>query len=94
MKIAIRRWSETNLWIDFTVIVDDKYKSVVCGLLDKAYDAYWDYEYECYGDAVECILSENGIEYEIRYQDSDVDEDPEYEAWFEELPILKNSGEW
>lgn len=102
MDFAIRKWSMMNPWIDFTVFVPEDKVDEAKEALSKAYEAYWDYEYECYGDAVEACLSEVLDRYEIVYidgigdYDSDRDDgdNPEYERWFAGLDCPSSSSEW
>lgn len=64
---GIRYFSFTNLWIDYIVIVLNDDVERAKEVIQNAMDMYWDCEYECYGDAVECQLVENGIPYFIQY---------------------------
>lgn len=64
---GIRYFSFTNYWIDFLVTVLDTDVEKAKAIIENAMDMYWDYEYECYGDAVEDQLSRNGIPYFIQY---------------------------
>ena len=74
---AIRYYSFTNPWIDFmvTVLNDDVKRATE--IIQNAMDMYWDYEYECYGDAVEGQLAENKIPYFIQYIPWDHENDHE-----------------
>ena len=92
--IALRRWSEMNPWIDFTVIVDAADQERAEEALRQAYDAYWDEEYDCYGDAVIDLLWDAEVPHLFRGHDDQEDEDPEYEAWFEDLCMGKDEHEW
>lgn len=98
--IAIRRWSEMNPWIDFTVIVQEEDEALAEYAICEAYDLYWDEEFECYGDALyDCLnrrIGEDG--YTITFIDDIGDnydgDNPEYEEWFDGLGIPSMSDEW
>lgn len=64
---GLRYFSFMNPWIDYLVIVLNDDVSRATETIQKAMDMYWDEEYECYGDAVECQLMENKIPYFIQY---------------------------
>lgn len=76
--VGMRYAGIDNGWIDFVVLVpkgcEDADKVI------KAMDAFWDEEYECYGDAIEEAFP-NDI---ILFHDSD-DESEEYEEKWEEM---------
>ena len=99
---ALRKWSWMNPWIDFTVFVPANKVDEAEEALSKAYNAYWDGDYECYGDAIDEYLSEAVDRYEIVYiddigdYDSDRDDgdNPEYERWFKGLDCPSSSEEW
>jgi len=87
-----RFFSQMNPWIDFVVLYDpSEYdRGYICKTVEKALDAFWDGEYECYGDAVEVELMSAGIvKYMMVYHDSE-DESAEYEEqwekWIKDIP--------
>ena len=81
---GFRHFSITNPWLDFVVLSPRSNAKIIRRLIHEAMDAYWEYEYECYGDAVEDMLVRYNIPYFIIYHDSD-DESEEYEAAWEKL---------
>ena len=89
---GFRFYSETNQWIDFVVLVPRKENSVAYITLRHAIEAYWNFEYECYGDAVEAELDKRKIPYVIIYHDSnDISDDYEnrWNAMIEDLVIME-----
>lgn len=79
------RWSSAeNPWIDVVAVVNEKDAHAAIASMSRAKDLYWDSVYECYGDAVECELSQNGIPYMLVFHDS-MDESVEYEELWDEM---------
>lgn len=78
---GFRHFSMMNPWIDFVVLVPESFKSVARTAILGAMESYWDFEYECYGDAVEDLLFQNGIPFVIFYHDSEDLSDEYEEAW-------------
>ena len=104
-KIAIRKYSMENPWIDFTVLISEEDEERAKEALDKASELMWSDEdedgeeyYWCFGDAVEYCLEHAHIEHRIVYPDDFDDYDEEYSEqyieWFDNLECLKTVGEW
>ena len=73
---VINVYSDMNVWIDCLVVVSTEHAPVVTGVLEKAYESYWEdpeAEDQCYGDWLEQALQQAGIPYEIYYKPSDED---------------------
>lgn len=78
---GFRRYSVTNPWIDFVVLVPREYALTAMTAIDEAMGAFWDEEYECYGDSVEAALIGLHIPYVIVYHDSEDTSDAYEEMW-------------
>ena len=89
---GIRYFSYMNNWIDYIVLVLDSDVERAKETIRKAMDMYWDEEFECYGDAVECMLYANKIPYCIQYIPWDHENDCEFEwiDWEKYLEHLSN----
>lgn len=78
-QVGVRYYSTMNAWIDFVVYAPETAIQHVTKAIRKAMNAYWEGEYDCYGDALENALK-NTTAF-IVYHDAD-NEDDEYErAW-------------
>ena len=99
-NIAIRKWSVMNPWIDFTVFVPADKEEEAEEAIAKAYDAYWDEEYEAYGDAVwdtlRHVVHDPVIIYISDFEDYDEEAEDsfEYEEWFRGLDCPKTATQW
>ena len=88
---AIRYFSWTNDFLDFTVIVPEKKAEEAVKLIKKALDMFWEDEYETYGDAVYNELNEGGIPFFMIPQPWDDNYDRpdtsvmDYEKWLKEF---------
>ena len=82
--VNLRWFSDTNKWIDFVVSTPEVFKDEATTAVHDAMDAYWDDEFECYGDAVKCFMRDAAIPYVGIYHDAD-DESDEYEKKWEAL---------
>ena len=87
---AIRWYSDMNEWMDCVVFVPNNQAEIAKTLIEQAIDLYWEDEYECYGDAIEDLLSENNITYCIQFIEWDHDEDCmvewfNWEKWIDDL---------
>ena len=84
-KLAPIRWySHTNYWMDAVIFVPEIFKHDAIQLVNSAIDAYWNDEFETYGDAIEQYLTDAGIIYAIIYHDSE-DISDEYEQEWDNL---------
>lgn len=87
-KTIVRQFSFVNPWIDMIVVVNEADSKKAKNVISDAMDAYWNYEFECYGDAIEAYLEEAGILHQSVYHDAD-DDTQEYEdAWEEYIDSL------
>lgn len=74
--------SEVNPWIDCLVFVPRRYVNATFDAMRKAYDSFWDYQFETYGDALERELIGAKIPYEIQYgETTGGDEDTTTKEW-------------
>ena len=85
---AVRHFSLMNPWIDFVVVVPEGFEDQTMAVVKNAMDMFWDFEYETYGDAVECELALADIPFEIRHipWDSKADvaiDEKDWENWVE-----------
>jgi len=86
--VALRHYSETNPWIDFVIFVNKVDQEEASEQIKLAMGAYWDCEFETYGDALDYFL--NDISHITIFHDSE-DESQEYEnMWFQ---LLEDIGE-
>lgn len=81
---GFRHFSIMNPWLDFVVLTPKNYAEAARNIIHEAMDAYWDYEYECYGDAIEGLFIKYVVPFVIVFHDSE-DESAEYEAEWEKL---------
>ena len=73
--VGIRYFSEMNPWIDFVVFVAEKSKDIVKDCIMRTMDAFWDNDYECYGNLLLYNLSKSGLkcdDYYILHYDEDL----------------------
>lgn len=83
---AIRYYSETKEWIDFVVFVSRQDKATAEGAIALAMDAFFDDEYETYGDAVKIELKSADIPFVmVPYPQGSYIESMEYENWADNL---------
>ena len=82
--VPIRWYSQTNYWMDAVIFVPENFKYGAMQLVNSAIEAYWNDEFETYGDAIEQYLTNAGIIYAIIYHDSE-DISDEYEQEWDNL---------
>lgn len=80
--IALRYHSVTNPWIDFVIFVNKADREEASMQIKLAMGAYWDCEFETYGDALNYFL--NDIPHITIFHDSE-DKSPEYENIWDQL---------
>ena len=88
--------SETNIWIDFLVIVPNRFVDDAKTAILKAIGDLWNKENcdKCYGNIVEHYLNDLDIPFVILYR-SDDEEDEEYENWWNKTVLggIRTQGE-
>lgn len=74
-KKHLRYYSEINGWMDCIITVNENDADKARETVRNAVNSWFEDDAGlCYGDAIESALEEAGIEYGIRYHDSNVDE--------------------
>ena len=88
---AILYQSRCNDWMQALIFVNDVGFNFVSAVtaIRKAINAYWQEEFDCYGEAIENRLAAENIDFEIEYCKYDPSNDNPFEAWEDRIAELE-----